>query len=86
MWDFKEKDIKFADSMLFFAKNHFPMQKWEKMLLRVSWGVMAPPVMSAREARVRRRSSAMRSVGNRVCSPKPSMTRVRLSWARQRAS
>ena len=32
-------------------KIYFPMQKWEKMLLRTSEGVMTPPVMSARASR-----------------------------------
>ena len=30
---------------------YFPMQKWEKMLLSTSEGVMMPPVMSARASR-----------------------------------
>ena len=28
--------------------NHFPTQKWEKMLPKTSWGVIAPPVISER--------------------------------------
>lgn len=40
---------------------HFPMQKWAKTLLRVSWEVIRPPVISERSERTMRRSSAMRS-------------------------
>ena len=28
--------------------NYFPMQKWEKILPKTSWGVIAPPVISER--------------------------------------
>ena len=34
----------FADSMLFFSKNHFPMQKREKMEPRSSWVVISPVI------------------------------------------
>ena len=43
----KESQI-FADSMLFFAKNHFPTQKWAKMLWRTLSEVISLPVISAR--------------------------------------
>ena len=53
--------------------NYFPTQKWEKMLLRVSWGVIWLPVISARMSRVWRRSSLKRSPLNSLW--RPSMTR-----------
>ena len=60
--------------------NHFPMQKWLKMLLRVSWLEMAPPVMSPSSMSTSLRSSEIRS----LLSPRSKASRTRAKWARAR--
>ena len=81
---YKQKTIRLQANDHLLTSNYFPTQKCEKMLLRVSWGVIWPPVISERISRVWWRSSERRSPERPLL--RPSMTLWMLTAARWRAS